>query len=255
MVEMPPESPLNQKGTGKTIGILQPGYLPWLGFFEQLSVSDIFIIYDDVQYDKHGWRNRNRIKTVSGVQWLTVPVLVNYSQRPLITDIRISDRDNWPKKHFLSIKQNYSKAPFFQTYIDLFAAAYKRNWEYLIDLDMYFIFELSKCLGIPTEKIVRSSALEVSGGKITRLLTLCKLFEADFFYEGASGKNYLDEAEFQEAGITISYQEYNHPIYNQLYGEFIPNLSIIDLLFNHGPESLAILNHKDKKANSWSARE
>lgn len=233
-----------QKVTGKTIGILQPGYLPWLGFFEQLTSSDIFVIYDDVQYDKHGWRNRNRIKTVSGVQWLTVPVQVNFRQHPLITDIQINHRENWQKKHFLSIKQNYSKAPFFQTYIDLFAAAYDRDWEYLIDLDMYFIFELSKCLGIPTEKIVRSSALGVSGDRVTRLLTLCKLFDADIFYEGASGKNYLEEVKFQEAGITIRYQEYHHPTYNQLYGEFTPNLSIIDLLFNHGPESLAILNHK-----------
>lgn len=245
MAESLPEQTLNrQKETGKTIGILQPGYLPWLGFFEQLSASDIFVIYDDVQYDKHGWRNRNRIKTVSGAQWLTVPVKVNFSQHPLITDIKINHRENWQKKHFLSIKQNYSKAPFFQTYIDLFAGAYDRNWEYLIDLDLYFIFELSKCLGIPTEKIVRSSSLGVSGDRLTRLLSLCKLFHADIFYEGASGKNYLEEVKFQEAGITISYQEYNHPIYNQLYGEFIPNLSTIDLLFNHGPESLAILSHK-----------
>jgi len=245
MAEGPPEPTRNRpQVTGKTIGILQPGYLPWLGFFEQLSISDIFVIYDDVHYDKQGWRNRNRIKTVSGAQWLTVPVLVNFRQNPLITDIKINSRENWQKKHFLSIKQNYSKAPFFDTYIDLFAAAYAKDWEYLIDLDIFFIFELSKCLGISTEKIVRSSPLGVSGDRITRLLNLCKLFDADIFYEGASGKNYLEEATFQAAGITINYQEYQPPIYNQLYGEFIPNLSIIDLLFNHGPESLSILNHK-----------
>jgi hypothetical protein len=98
------------------LGILQPGYLPWLGFFEQMYRSDIFVVYDDVQYDKNGWRNRNRIKTTQGVQWLTVPVHVKHRESPLVNDIIIDNKVNWKRKHLTSIKQNYSKAPFFRSY-------------------------------------------------------------------------------------------------------------------------------------------
>jgi hypothetical protein len=226
---------------GKVIGILQPGYLPWLGFFEQLQASDIFVIYDDVQYDKHGWRNRNRIKTPSGPQWLTVPVLVNLSRQPLILEVKINNRENWRKKHFSSIRQNYAKAPFFSRYIDFFEEVYQRDWEYLIDLDMYLIVKLAEFLGIEADKIVRSSTLGVAGDRITRLIGICQRMGAAVFYEGASGRNYIDAEAFRQQGIRVEYQDYRQPVYPQLYGDFIPNLSIIDLLFNCGDESLAIL--------------
>lgn len=226
---------------GKVIGILQPGYLPWLGFFEQLQASNVFVIYDDVQYDKHGWRNRNRIKTPTGPQWLTVPVQVDLSQSPSILEIKINNRENWRKKHFFSIRQNYAKAPFFSRYIDFFAEVYQRDWDYLIDLDMYLIVKLTELLGIDPAKIVRSSTLEVEGDRITRLIGICQRFGAAVFYEGASGRNYIDTAVFAQQGIGVAYQDYRHPEYPQLYGDFIPNLSVIDLLFNCGDESLAIL--------------
>lgn len=227
------------------IGILQPGYLPWLGFFEQMYRSDIFVIYDDVQYNKHSWRNRNRIKTANGVQWLTVPVLVKFNGLPLINEVKIDNKLNWRKKHLFSIKQNYSKAPFYKKYIDIFRDAYSRDWEYLIDINMYFIYELAKCLGINNKKIVRSSTLDVVGNRIERLVSICKVFRADTFYEGAVGRNYLDEKYFAEHGIKLEYQDYKHPIYNQLYKDFVPYLSVIDLLFNHGEESLSILINRN----------
>lgn len=223
------------------IGILQPGYLPWLGFFEQMYGSDVFVIYDDVQYDKEGWRNRNRIKTAKGIQWLTVPVIIKFEERPLIYEVKINNTVNWRKKHLSSIKQNYSKAPFFKKYIPIFDEAYSKEWEYLIDIDMYFILKLGECLGIRDKKIVRSSTLNIEGDRIGRLLKICKLFDADIFYEGASGKNYMDEESFINQGVRVEYQDYKHPIYNQLYRDFIPYLSVIDLLFNHGDESLRIL--------------
>jgi len=226
------------------IGILQPGYLPWLGFFEQLYRSDIFILYDDVQYDKDGWRNRNKIKTAKGTQWLTIPVCVKFAEHPLISDVRIDNKNDWKKKHLHSLKTNYSKSPFFSKYIGIFESAYSKAWEYLIDINMHFILELSKCLGLNDRKIVRSSTLNITGDKMDRLVKICKTFGADIFYEGAAGKNYIDEKLFSNHGIAIEYQDYAHPIYKQLYGGFISHLSVVDLLFNHGDEGLSILTNK-----------
>src|SRR3989338_5087890 len=165
------------------IAILQPGYLPWLGFFEQMYKSDVFVIYDDVQYDKDGWRNRNRIKTANGVQWLTVPVIVKFEDHPLICEVKIDNKLNWGKKHLLSIKQNYSKTPCFQKYIGIFEDAYLKEWKYLVDIDMYFILKLAECLGIDGKKIIRSSTFNITGDKIERLIKICRMFNADIFYE------------------------------------------------------------------------
>ena len=225
-------------------GILQPGYLPWLGFFEQVARCDVFVLYDDVRYDKDGWRNRNRIKTANGAQWLTVPVVVRFDQQPLISEVMIDDKTNWRKKHLASIRQNYSKAPFFKDYIGIFDEAYSMDWEYLADLDMHFILKLCGCMGLGGKNILRSSTLGIEGGKIDRLIAICRHFGADTFYEGASGRNYIEESVFEENGIKLRYQDYKHPVYNQLYGDFIPYLSAIDLLFNHGGESLSILTNE-----------
>ena len=226
------------------IGILQPGYLPWLGFFEQVYSSDIFVIYDDVQYDKHGWRNRNRIKTANGIQWLTVPVHVSLKEPLLIKEVRIDNSQNWTKKHLLSIKQNYAKAPFYEDYKTIFEEVYSREWEYLFDIDTYFIERLMESFLIRGKKIIRSSSLDIEGDRIERLIGICRMFKADTFYEGAAGRNYIDVSQFAPHGIKVQYQDYKHPIYNQLYGGFVSHLSAIDLLFNHGPESLSILLNK-----------
>lgn len=223
------------------IGILQPGYLPWLGFFEQVCRVDVFVILDDVQFDKQGWRNRNRIKTVAGVQWLTVPVRHDYRERTLIRDVKIDNRQNWKKKHFSSIRQNYRRAPYFESYIGMFEDGYSREWELLADLDLFFIERLLSCLGLDDRMLVRSSGLDVGEGQHERLISICRAFGADTFYEGAAGRSYLDEELFRRNGIRIEFQDYRHPVYRQLYGEFVPYLSVIDLLFNHGEGSLAVL--------------
>lgn len=226
------------------IGILQPGYLPWLGFFEQMYRADLFVIYDDVQYDKEGWRNRNRIKTANGIQWLTVPVLLKSVENPPIVDVMIDNKVNWRKKHFTAVQQNYSKAPYFKNYIDIFQEAYARDWKYLVDIDMYFIYKLAECFGMADKKIVRSSTCNIVGDRIERLINICKFFSADTFYEGAAGKNYIDQQVFLNEGIEVQFQNYQHPTYQQLYGDFMPNLSVIDLLFNHGPKSVGIITGK-----------
>ncbi len=226
------------------IGILQPGYLPWLGFFEQMHRSDIFVLYDDVQYDKNGWRNRNKIKTFTGAQWLTVPVLIKFTEHTLIHEVRINNDVNWRKKHLLSIRQSYSRAPYYHRYSYIFEEAYEKDWEYLIDLDMYFINKLAEVIGIDPRKMVRSSTLGVTGARIERLINICKKFNADIFYEGASGKYYIGEDSFSKEGIKVIFQDYQHPTYDQLYGGFVPYLSVIDLLFNHGDKSLSVLVHR-----------
>jgi len=220
-------------------GILQPGYLPWLGFFEQLHRSDVFVIYDDVQYDKNGWRNRNRIKTAQGIQWLTVPV--SYKFGDLVKDVRIDNKSNWRKKHLSSLKMSYAKAPFLKDQIGLFEEAYSRDWELLVDLDVFFIERIAAALGIPERKIARSSELGVGGDKIGRLVNICKHCGADVFYEGASGANYIEPAAFERHGVKVQFQDYKHPVYSQLHGAFEPYMSCVDLLFNCGPESLRVL--------------
>jgi hypothetical protein len=227
------------------IGILQPGYLPWLGFFEQLYRSDLFVMYDDVQYDKQSWRNRNRIKTAHGTQWLTVPILFKFQNASLVKEVQIDNKQQWKKKHLRAIRLSYSKTPFYKSYIDIFEEAYSREWEYLVDIDLYFIKELADCLGLGDRKIVRSSTLHIGGNRLERLVNICKRFQADTFYEGAAGRNYIDEGYFEKQGITVEYQDYHHPVYKQLYGDFVPYLSVIDLLFNHGDGSLAILTGEE----------
>lgn len=226
----------------RTIVILQPGYLPWLGFFEQLYQSDVFVVYDDVQYDKNGWRNRNRIKTAQGWQWLTVPVLLKGQHTPIIKDIRIHNSVPWSSKHMEAIRQNYSKAPFFKEYFPALETLYQRPWEWLIELDMHFILLFAELLGLKRE-FRFASELGVTGGKTERLVFICRHLEGTRFYEGAAGQNYIDEALFAQHQVKLNYQRYDHPHYRQLHGEFIPYMSIIDLLFNHGAESLAVLTH------------
>ncbi len=223
--------------------ILQPGYLPWLGFFDQMYKSDVFVIYDDVQYDKHGWRNRNRIKTAQGIQWLTVPILTKGKDRPLVKDVLINSKMEWRQTHLRSIKQNYSRAAFFDTYFDMLENIYAKEWKYLIDVDMAFIFALMEKLGL-TRRIEFSSSLGISGGETQRLVDICLHFRATDYLTGDAAKDYLDESLFSQNGIRLCYHGYQHPVYSQLYGEFIPYLSVVDLLFNHGGESLGLLTNK-----------
>jgi hypothetical protein len=223
--------------------ILQPGYLPWLGFFDQMYQSDVFVIYDDVQYDKHGWRNRNKIKTAQGVQWLTIPVLTKGQEKPLVKDVLIDPQTNWRGTHLKAIKQNYSHATFFDTYIGMFEEIYAKEWKYLIDIDMAFIFMLMEKLGL-TRKIVFSNGLGISGKETRRLVDICRYFGASDYLTGDAAKDYLDEMLFSQNDISLHYHNYQHPVYAQQYGEFVPNLSVIDLLFSHGKDSLDILTHK-----------
>ena len=220
--------------------VLQPSYLPWLGYFDQLFQSDIFVLYDDVQYDKQGWRNRNRIKTSSGPQWLTVPVLTGGQGPQLIKDIRIDSRQNWARKHLAAIRQSYAKAPYFGLYWEELANLLGHRWHGVADLTIAGIHLLAGWLMLD-RLILCSSQLGIEGGRNERLVSICKSLHADVYLSGRKAMDYLDVQMFHSVGIDVAFQNYEHPVYRQFHGPFVPYLSVLDLLFNHGPDSLAIL--------------
>ncbi len=224
------------------IGILQPGYLPWLGFFEQMMRSEVFVILDDVQYDKHGWRNRNRIKGPRGPVWLSVPVLTKGQHKPLVKEVRIDPHQpGWPKKHLGTIRQHYSGAAYFDEYFPHLERILTNSWEYLIDLDMALLHLMAGWFGLDP-KIVFSSRLNIKEENPNeRLIEIIGSLGGKVFYEGAAGRDYIDLSPFDRAGLTVVFQDYKPMPYPQQYDGFHPFLSALDLLFNCGPDSSRFL--------------
>jgi len=215
----------------------QPVYLPWLGLFHKIALSDGFCYFDDVQYLKGDWNNRNKIKTQNGEIWLTVPVLSKGYREKAIREIEINNSLDWRNKHWKSIYLNYKKTSFFSRYADFFEDLYKKEWHYLTELNEYMLKWFLKELGIKV-KYYKASELNFQGYKSGLVLDMCKKLGADLYIFGALGKDYAKEEDFTKEGINIYFQDYKHPIYSQLWGEFLPCMSIIDLLFNCGEKSL-----------------
>jgi hypothetical protein len=217
-----------------TVVILQPGYLPWLGFFDQLHRADTFVYYDDVQYDKHGWRNRNRIKTQSGSLWLTVPVRHGGGGGfPRILDVEIDTRTPWARKHITSIRQAYARAPFLGKYLPPLEELLQRKWERLVDLDMACAALMAEWFGL-RRRVERSSALNISGDRSERLVNICRSLGASKYVSGEAAQSYLDVPLFERHGVCVEWQQYVHPVYPQLHTGFISHLSALDLLLNCG---------------------
>lgn len=226
------------------LSVHQPQYLPWLGYFHKIYSSDVFVFLDDVQYKKREYQNRNRIRTRNNSIWLTVPVLTNEDSYPNISDVRIDNSQDWRNSHWKSVYLNYSRALFFKKYSDFFEDLYKREWDTLVGLNIYIIRHINTILGITTP-IYLSSQLNTKTKGTERIIDICKSLQADTYLSGMGGKDYLEEDKFRANSIELVYQDFVHPVYNQLNmrdeKDFIPNLSIIDLIFNHGPDSLDIL--------------
>lgn len=223
--------------------ILQPSYIPWRGYFHQIHKADVFIFYDDVQYDKHGWRNRNRIKTHQGTQWLTIPVHARGApvQHTPIDQVLMDFRQPWNRKHWMTLEQSYSKAPYFKRCIDWLEPLYQNPPPLLADFTLSLTIEIARQIGIQHTRFLRSSALEASGTKTDRLLHILTQVGADHYISGPSARSYLDENAFARAGITLEYMEYNYPVYEQLYPPYDPQVSILDLIFMTGPDALAYM--------------
>lgn len=219
----------------------QPVYLPWLGLFHKISLADKFVYFDEVQYQKRDWNNRNRIKTSNGDIWLTVPVLCKDHYRLKLKDVVINNELPWRRKHFKSIYTAYKKAKYFDRYIGFFEDTYNKYWDKLSDLNEHMLKFFMKSLGIDIP-FFRLSDYGLESRKSDLVREMCKMVKADLYIFGTQGKNYADVESFNKESIQVYFQDYKHPVYSQLHNpEFSRYLSVIDLLFNHGDESMRII--------------
>jgi hypothetical protein len=212
----------------------QPAYLSWLGFFHKAMLADIFVILDDVQFERNSFINRNKIKTSDGPQWLTIPLKMDGHLDRTIKDMEIAD-DRWRKKHWQTIYNAYHRAPYFKEYEGFFDRFYSTEHMKLIHVTEYLARWLFEVLDINT-KVVQQSDFNITSHKQDLILNLCERFDADIFIFGSQGREYADVGIFKQHGIKCYFQDYQHPTYPQQWGDFVPNMSIIDLLFNVGAD-------------------
>lgn len=227
----------------KTIAIMQPTFLPWIGYFSLIDRVDEFVFLDNVQFDKRSWQQRNRIKTPQGPIWLTVPVVTKGRSDQLIQDVEILRDPGKEPFHKIkaAIAHNYKKAKYYDDYADDFGAHLSEGETHLAHVNQAIIQWVCKILDIET-RFFRASALNVTGKKEDLLVDICKERGADRYISPPGSKAYLDESDaFDIAGVQLSYHEYEHPSYSQLYGDFEPYMCIADLLFNEGPGSTQII--------------
>jgi len=219
----------------KTVAIVQSNYIPWKGYFELIARCDEFILFDDVQYTKRDWRNRNRIKTKDGVQWLSIPVNVSGRFFQAIKEVTIAER-GWNTRHWRTIAANYAQAPHFARYRDRVEQLYGEAYdESLSAVNHRFIVGLCDLVGIRT-CISRSMDYRVVDGKTERLVELCRQAGATRYLSGPSARAYIDPALFERAGIALEYVDYaGYQEYDQLFPPFDHAVSVLDVLFNVGP--------------------
>lgn len=222
-----------------TVAILQSNYIPWKGYFDLVAAADIFVIYDEVQYTKNDWRNRNQIKTPNGPQWITIPVRqVNLGQR--ICDSRISDT-SWARKHMGALQANYARAPFFEQYKKTVFDELSQPREFLSEVNVGLIRMICGLLGITT-RIIDSRELALQGDRNARLLDACKKLGATAYLSGPAARSYLDTAWFQHEGIDVHWMDYSgYTEYPQLFPPFVHGVSVLDLLFNVGTDAPAFM--------------
>jgi hypothetical protein len=221
----------------KKIAVVQSNYIPWKGYFDLINLVDEFILFDDMQYTRRDWRNRNKIITPDGLLWLTIPVLIKGKYNQKINETRVSEKD-WGKKHWETICYYYSKAKYFKNYNQYFEKLFMDSKvEFLSLINFNFITLINKLLGIKT-KISWSSEYNLVGDKTKRLIDLCKQTNATEYISGPLAKSYIQEGFFSEENIKLIWMDYTgYPEYKQLYLPFEHGVSIIDLIFNEGPEA------------------
>lgn len=222
----------------KKIAILQSNYIPWKGYFDMIDSVDEFIFYDIVQYTTRDWRSRNKIKTPQGLIWLTIPVTINNHYSVPINKVAISNQ-SWIDKHWKSIYYSYIKSSFFKNYEEYFYNLFEscKNETLLCNINYKFIMAINKLLNINT-KISYAENYNIIDGKTERLISLCKQASADEYVSGPAAKSYIDEKLFKDAGIKLTWFDYEgYKEYPQLYGNFEHNVSIIDVIFNTGEDA------------------
>ncbi len=221
----------------KKVLITQSNYIPWKGYFDSINICDVFVVYDDMQYTKRDWRNRNQIKTKNGLKWLSIPVEVSgkYSQK--INETKIADK-TWNKSHLDLLKQSYKSANCYLEVFKFIEEMYMTcNFEYLTEINMHFITKINQFLGI-TSEIKYSSEFILHEEKTQRLVNICSQLNGTDYFSGPAAKDYMEENKFSEKNINVHYFDYsNYAEYDQLYGEFIQGVSILDLIFNTGAKA------------------
>jgi hypothetical protein len=224
---------------GLTAVVLQPSYLPWRGYFDLVERADVFVFYDDVQYDKHGWRNRNRIKTAGGLSWITVPVHAGgaVEDGTPINEIAIDDRRDWVRAHCETLRHAYHKQPFYARYAPPIAQILAKRHALLADLTIELTVVLARELG-STTRFLRSSELQLSGRKNDRLLDLLEQVGATRYISGPAAQAYIEPERFDHAGIALEYACYDYPAYAQAHPPYEPAVSIVDTLFALGPAAI-----------------
>ena len=226
------------------VGILQPGYFPWLGFFHQMSMVDLFILQDDAQYTRNSWRQRMKVRTREGWRWLTVPVRTKGRHPQRITDVRIDNTKVWRQKHMNVLDSAFSRSPFWPEHRERVMQTLEDSGDSLVDLDVSSIRQLAEEFGIDTP-VERSSLLGLEDrfasdgrgkrARSTKLANFVRSLGGTHFLEGATGRNLLDLEVFQEVGVELVFHEFQHPVYNQCWPGFEPYMSSIDLLLNCRP--------------------
>jgi hypothetical protein len=219
--------------------ILQPSYIPWRGYFDLIHRADVFVFYDDVQYDTRGWRNRNRIKTAHGTKWLTIPVKKHGAQTEgiPIDRIAIDPSVDWPRQHLAALSQSYAAAPHFAEYQGWLQRTYEHPPALLADFTIATTIELAGMLGFGDTRFLRSSTLGIVGRKTDRLISILRALGATEYLSGPSARGYIEPEKFAEAGIALDFIEYSYPEYPQLHPPYDAQVSILDLLFMAGRDA------------------
>ncbi|MCC9624264.1 WbqC family protein [Thalassospira sp. MA62] len=215
------------------VSIHQPAYLPWLGYFEKIAKSDLFLYLDTVQFQKGSFQNRNKIRTKEGWIWQTVPVQTkgkHFDQT--LKDLEINNLQSWQSKHWAAISQNYAKAPYAKEWLGRLEPFYHTQYDRLSDLCWDMLLMFNDALGIKTPMQKTSEMPDVDGAKSDLVLNLCLAVNADMYFSGSQGRDYLDEFSFEQAGVKVSYQDFQHPTYQQVHSGFEPYMGVVDLLMN-----------------------
>lgn len=233
----------------KRVAIVQPNYIPWKGYFDLIRAVDEFVLLDNVQYTRRDWRNRNRIKTAQGVQWLSIPVQVKSRYLQLINETEISDPD-WARAHWKILAHNYGRAPHFETFRSAVEDLYLGSEaQVLSEIDRRFTVVLCSLLGISTPITIASELAGPVEGRSARLLGLCRAVGATEYLSGPSAREYLDVALFAANGISVDFADYSgYPEYPQLHPPFEHAVTVLDLLFNTGPDAVAYM--KDARSSA-----
>lgn len=221
--------------------IHQPEHLPWIGFFDKMRQADLFVLLDTTQFAKDDVQNRNRIKARAGSTWLTVPVFKKGVPDQLIEQVEICNNRDWRRRCWNLLVDSYRDAPYFAEHRPFFQDLYTREWSQLVELNVTIIRYLAEHLGMRIPLVLASELGIYAHGPTRVNLSICRALGADTYLSGVNGRRYLDLEQYAAHNITVIFQEFTHPTYPQLWGEFIPNLSVIDLLFNCGPRCLEIL--------------